>query len=70
MMLLAAQKAYGAERTVAYVPLPKWRKGARRPSCLDIVNQLRREMETRPDKLANFASTSEVIAAATFRAAA
>ena len=70
MMLLSAQKAYGAERTVAYVPLPKWRKGARRPSCLDIVNQLRREMEARPDKLANFASTSEVIAAATFRAAA
>ena len=70
MMLLAAQKAYGAERTVAYVPLPKWRKGARRPSCLDIVNQLRREMEARPDKLANFASTSEIIAAATFRAAA
>ncbi len=70
MMLLAAQKAYGSERGMAYVPLPKWRKGARRPSCLDIISQLRREMEARPDKLENFASQSEIIAAATFRAAA
>lgn len=70
MMLLAAQKAYGSERGPAYVPLPKWRKGARRPSCLDIVSQLRREMETHPEKLQNFASQQAVTAAATFRAAA
>lgn len=70
MMLLAAQKAYGSGRADDYVPLPKWRKGARRPSCQDIVSQLRREMETQPGKLKDFATRSGVIAAATFRAAA
>ena len=70
MMLLAAQKAYGSKRAEAYVPLPKWRKHARRPSCLDIVSQLRREMEANPEKLLNFQSQHQVTAAATFRAAA
>jgi hypothetical protein len=70
MMLLAAQNAYGGTRTDAYVPLPKWRKGAKRPSCQDIVNELRREMEAEPQKLRDFASQTAVMAAATFRAAA
>ena len=70
MMLLAAQKAYGSGRADAYVPLPKWRKGARRPSCQDIVSQLRREMDAQPGKLKDFATRIDVIAAATFRAAA
>jgi hypothetical protein len=70
LMLLAAQRAYGNARGDPYVPLPRWRKHAVRPSCLDIVSQLRREMELRPDKLLNFAHRSEIIAAATFRAAA
>jgi hypothetical protein len=70
MMLLAAQKAYGSPRGAAYVPLPKWRAGARRPSCLDIISQLRREMDSCPEKLHNFASQHAVTAAATFRAAA
>lgn len=70
LMLLAAQKAYGSRRGAAYVPLPLWRKGARRPSCLDIVSQLRREMESHPEKLLNFGSKKDVTAAATFRAAA
>lgn len=70
MMLLAAQKAYGSRRVDAYVPLPKWRKGAKRPSCQDIVSELRREMESDPEKLRNFATRTGVMAAATFRAAA
>lgn len=70
MMLLAAQRAYGSARGAPYVPLPRWRKGALRPSCLDIISQLRREMELRPDKLLNFARRSEITANATFRAAA
>jgi len=70
MMLLAAQKAYGSRRVEAYVPLPKWRKGAKRPSCQDIVSELRREMESDPEKLRDFATRTEVMAAATFRAAA
>jgi len=70
MMLLAAQKAYGSRRVDAYVPLPKWRKGAKRPSCQDIISELRREMETDPEKLRDFATRTGVMAAATFRASA
>ena len=70
MMLLAAQKAYGSRRGEAHVPLPKWRKGAKRPSCQDIVSELRREMESEPAKLRDFAIQTGVMAAATFRAAA
>jgi DDE superfamily endonuclease len=70
MPLMAAQKAYGDKRSAHYVPLPKWRKHAKRPSCLDVVSQLRREMELAPEKLLDFASRTNVTAAATFRAAA
>jgi len=70
MMLLAAQKAYGSRRVEAYVPLPKWRKGAKRPSCQDIISELRREMESDPSKLRDFATRTGVMAAAAFRAAA
>jgi hypothetical protein len=70
LLLLAAQKAYGGGRGEAYVPLPKWRKTARRPSGLDIVSQIRREMEIAPDKLTGFAVQADVLAAATARAAA
>lgn len=43
-LLLAALKAFGAERGDAYAELPKWRRNARRPSCLDLVTLLRKEM--------------------------
>ena len=44
-LLLAALKAYGVERTNDYLPLPKWRqKEIRRPSTLDLIAQLRREI--------------------------
>lgn len=43
LLLIAGLKAYGPERTEDYLPLPKWRGKAARPSCLDLVTQLRRE---------------------------
>jgi hypothetical protein len=50
-MLLASLIAFGAERGAAYEPLPKWRKKAYRPSCLDLVTLLRKEMAQRPELL-------------------
>ena len=51
-LLLASLQAFGAERGQAYAPLPRWRRRARRPSCLDLVTLLRREMVEHPDLLA------------------
>lgn len=45
LLLLASIRAYGAQRTEDYLPIPKWRKKTeRRPSTLDIVSQFRREV--------------------------
>jgi hypothetical protein len=43
-LLLASLQAFGAERGAAYAELPKWRRNARRPSCLDLITLLRKEM--------------------------
>jgi hypothetical protein len=43
-LLLASLQAFGAERGTAYSELPKWRRNARRPSCLDLITLLRKEM--------------------------
>lgn len=43
-LLLASLQAYGPGRTDAYNPLPRWRKNASRPSCLDLVNLLRKQI--------------------------
>lgn len=43
-LLLASLQAFGAERGAAYAELPKWRRNARRPSCLDLITLLRNEM--------------------------
>lgn len=53
-LLLASLKAFGAERTADYPQLPKWRRNARRPSCLDLVTLLRKEMAEQPQQLADF----------------
>ena len=46
LLLLSALRAYGPTRTGAYEPLPKWRRGAgRRPSCQDLVNLLRKQLQ-------------------------
>jgi hypothetical protein len=50
-LLLASLKAFGAERGEAYAALPKWRRNARRPSCLDLVTLLREEISKQPDSL-------------------
>ena len=43
-LLLASLQAFGAERGGQYAELPKWRRNARRPSCLDLITLLRKEM--------------------------
>ena len=53
-LLLASLLAFGAERGEAYAPLPKWRRNARRPSCLDLITLLRKEMAQQPQLLAQF----------------
>ena len=54
-LLLASLRAFGAERGSAYAELPKWRRNARRPSCLDLITLLRKEMSQQPQRLAPFA---------------
>jgi hypothetical protein len=44
LLLLSGLEAYGPQRTKAYEALPKWRRGARRPSCPDLVNLLRKQL--------------------------
>jgi len=53
-LLLASLQAFGAERGKAYAELPKWRRSARRPSCLDLITLLRKEMAQQPQQLAPF----------------
>jgi len=47
-LLLAGLKCYGAKRTADYEPLPKWRRGAKRPSCLDLITLLRKQLAEKP----------------------
>jgi hypothetical protein len=48
-LLLAALETFGIERGAAYQQLPKWRRKAHRPSCLDLVTLLRKEMVEHPE---------------------
>jgi hypothetical protein len=66
VLLLAAQRAFGHERGSAYAELPKWRRSARRPSCLDMVTLLRKEMASQPEVLTSLglAVTNEAMIAA------
>jgi len=50
-LLLAALQTFGAERGPAYAALPKWRRHAKRPSCLDLITLLRKEMTEHPELL-------------------
>ena len=43
-LMLAGLLACGPLRDSRYQPLPKWRKNADRPSCLDLITLLRKEM--------------------------
>jgi hypothetical protein len=51
-LLLAGLKCYGSTRTKDYEPLPKWRRGAKWPSCLDLVTLLRKQLADKPPKFA------------------
>ena len=51
-LLLAALLAFGPDRTHVYARLPRWRRHAKRPSCLDLISLLRREMDEHPNILA------------------
>lgn len=50
-LLLAALSCFGPLRTEDYLPLPKWRKNASRPSLLDLIAILRKEVTENPQKL-------------------
>jgi hypothetical protein len=52
-LLLAALQVFGAERGQAYAALPKWRRNAKRPSCLDLVTLLRKEAAEHPELVAH-----------------
>ena len=51
-LLLASLQAFGAERGQAYADLPKWRRRAARPSALDLITLLRKEMTEHPEMVA------------------
>lgn len=51
---MALLLAFGAARGAAYAPLPKWRRHAHRPSCLDLVTLLRKEMTEHAEMLTDF----------------
>jgi hypothetical protein len=66
-LMLAALKVFGAARGKAYAELPKWRRNARRPSCLDLVTLLRKEANQSPDIIADLGihhSPAQLVAAA------
>lgn len=53
-LLLAGLQAFGPARGPAFAQLPKWRRKAKRPSCLDLITLLRQEMTQHPDLLRPF----------------
>jgi hypothetical protein len=55
-LLLASLRAFGAERGKEYAELPKWRRNARRPSCLDLITLLRKETVQQSEQLASLRS--------------
>ncbi len=46
-LLLAGLEVFGPHRTSDFPALPKWRRKATRPSCLDLVTVLRKEIAER-----------------------
>ena len=47
LLLLASLLCSGFQRTADYLPLPKWRRQATRPSLLDLLNLLRHQIFAR-----------------------
>jgi hypothetical protein len=54
-LMLAALKTFGPQRGAAYAVLPKWRRNAKRPSCLDLITLLRKEVTEDAKLLEKFA---------------
>jgi hypothetical protein len=48
LLLLSALKAFGPGRGSEFVLLPKWRRKAKRPSALDLITLLRKEINEMP----------------------
>lgn len=66
-LMLAALLVFGADRGKAYAQLPKWRLNARRPSCLDLITLLRKEIVEHPELVQYLGiqpSSSQFVAAA------
>ncbi len=65
-LLLAALKTFGADRGRVYAQLPRWRRKASRPSCLDLITLLRKEAAEHPELIAHldFQSDSAHLVAA------
>jgi hypothetical protein len=53
-LLLAGIKVFGEIRGSSFPALPKWRRNARRPSCLDLITVLRQEVATMTDSSSSF----------------
>jgi len=53
-LLLAGLLTFGPNRISGYQPLPKWRRNAHRPSCLDLLTLLRKEIAQTPSALDAF----------------
>ena len=53
-LLLAALLTFGADRGTAYAALPTWRRHALRPSCLDLITLLQKEVMDHPDFVKEF----------------
>ena len=53
-IMLAALKTFGPQRAAIYAALPKWRRSAKRPSCLDLITLLRKEVTEHPELLQQF----------------
>ena len=66
-LLLAALKVFGPGRGLAYAELPRWRRNARRPSCLDLITLLRKEAIQYPELISDLGiqhSSTQMVAAA------
>jgi hypothetical protein len=62
-LLLAGLYCFSDQRGDNF-PLPKWRRNAKRPSCLDLVHMLRKELSEKRDKRDYFPLEIDLVQAA------
>jgi hypothetical protein len=63
-LLLAGLLCFADKRTEVFSTLPKWRKNAKRPSCLDLIQLLRRELTERAHPKSIFGLNIDLLMAA------